>query len=451
MSVTIQSSASSCDVPDRGRAALADVGFPCMCLGLALAAFVAVAVGIACGQDEEAAPSETPTDKEIRQLIADLEGSQFAVRRRASRALVRAGQRALPLVVEAAHSELSETRARAFDVLLTLSQSADAYTAAATLAVVQRLAKSENQVVAGRAGRILRYPQERALRALQNLGAQLNRHGALDFTKAEFGDDDLVHLAVIAHAPEIPIRSLNFHGTNISDKGLVHLRNLTSLEELHLTETAISDAGLAWLRRLVNLQSLFLRDTQITDAGLAHLEDMQDLKQLRLQRTRVTDAGLARLAGLKNLQLLFLDETKVGDVGLRHLAGLSRMRHLYLNETKVTDAGLVHCRGMKELFALGLNKTQVRGAGLEHLVGLPIFERLYLAETPVNDQALVHIGKMTKISDLWLDNTQITDEGLLLLVPLGNVQAMGVKSPFVSKEGVQRYRKLSGNEREVRH
>ncbi len=52
--------------------------------------------------------------------------------------------------------------------------------------------------------------------------------------------------------------------------------------------------------------------------------------------------------------------------------------------------------------------------------------------------------------DLWLDDTEITDDGLLLLVPLKRLGSMGVRSPHVTKEGVARYRKLSGNQREVR-
>ena len=68
------------------------------------------------------------------------------------------------------------------------------------------------------------------------------------------------------------VLGLSIHGTLITDAGLVHLKGLTKLQELHLNETKVTDAGLAHLKDLTNLQTLNLRFTQVTDAGLAAMQ-----------------------------------------------------------------------------------------------------------------------------------------------------------------------------------
>ncbi len=61
-------------------------------------------------------------------------------------------------------------------------------------------------------------------------------------------------------------------GTKITDKGLEHLKGLTSLTFLHLRNTNVTDAGLEYLKGITSLISLNLPGTKITDAGLAELK-----------------------------------------------------------------------------------------------------------------------------------------------------------------------------------
>jgi hypothetical protein len=57
-----------------------------------------------------------------------------------------------------------------------------------------------------------------------------------------------------------------------TDADLVHLVELTQLQELHLSGTRVTDAGLMHLRRLTQLQWLYLDGTQATDTGVARLQ-----------------------------------------------------------------------------------------------------------------------------------------------------------------------------------
>ena len=66
--------------------------------------------------------------------------------------------------------------------------------------------------------------------------------------------------------------ALHFPNWRVTDKGMVHLKNLTNLQRLNLNGTKITDEGLIHLKKLANLQTLFLSRTNITDAGVADLQ-----------------------------------------------------------------------------------------------------------------------------------------------------------------------------------
>ncbi|MFP6693301.1 MAG: hypothetical protein VB875_09810, partial [Pirellulales bacterium] len=161
---------------------------------------VTLIVGIACG-DETPNDNSTTGGPNFAELIADLDSPQFAVRRRAARALTEAGHRALPALAEATFSKQPQRRKSTFGILLALSRSNDPKTRAGTLEVLQRLARSETAAVAARAAEILRFPQRRAFSVLQGIGVDFSKRGSLDFKKAAFKHDDLKHLAMLDSDP----------------------------------------------------------------------------------------------------------------------------------------------------------------------------------------------------------------------------------------------------------
>lgn len=108
----------------------------------------------------------------------------------------------------------------------------------------------------------------------------------------------------------------------------------------HLADGKIGDDQLASLKGLGNLIfSLNLRGTEVSDKGLEHLKDLKSLTRLHLERTKITDAGLANLVGLANLEYLNLYGTEVTDAGLQTLAGLKNLKKLYVWQTKITEEG----------------------------------------------------------------------------------------------------------------
>ena len=98
----------------------------------------------------------------------------------------------------------------------------------------------------------------------------------------------------------------------------MHLKALTSLQTLNLSDTQVTDAGLAYLQGLTRLKRLAL-GPKITDAGLAHVRGLTQLGGLNLYGPRITDAGLVHLKGLTQLEYVDLQGTKVTEAGVEDL------------------------------------------------------------------------------------------------------------------------------------
>ncbi len=232
--------------------------------------------------------------------------------------------------------------------------------------------------------------------------------------------------AGLAHLSKLTLLSLlDLRGcTNITDAGLAHLSKLTLLSLLDLGWCSnITDAGLAHLVTLTSLSSLNLYwCNNITDAGLAHLSKLTSLNSLMLAGCEnITDAGLAHLSKLTSLRSLNLSVcTNITDAGLAHLVTLSSLSSLYLGRCdKITDAGLAHLVTLTSLSLLLLNNCRkITDAGLAHLSKLKPLSSLHLMNCrKITDAGLAHLSKLTLLSALGLYGCKnITDAGLAHLV-----------------------------------
>ncbi len=122
-------------------------------------------------------------------------------------------------------------------------------------------------------------------------------------------------------AQNVPWKEANFRlqGTNVTDKTIEPLKDVTSLVELRLGTTKITDAGLAVVKSLPHLQVLSLELTSVSDAGLAHLKGAKNLTYLNLYGTQVSDAGLDTLRDMKHLRSLYVWQSKVTEDGVKKL------------------------------------------------------------------------------------------------------------------------------------
>jgi hypothetical protein len=83
---------------------------------------------------------------------------------------------------------------------------------------------------------------------------------------------------------------------NLTDHDLKIFESAPTTRVLHLFDNQITDAGLVHLKDLKSLEMLDLRKNgAVTDAGLVHLEGLTKLEKLWLIGTSVTPAGVAKL------------------------------------------------------------------------------------------------------------------------------------------------------------
>jgi hypothetical protein len=85
-------------------------------------------------------------------------------------------------------------------------------------------------------------------------------------------DDDLAQLSQWPGLPEVS--SLDLEGTNVTDTGLEHLKELPRLRYLDLSRTKISDAGLRHLKGVTTLKTITLKDLNelLSDEAVAELK-----------------------------------------------------------------------------------------------------------------------------------------------------------------------------------
>jgi hypothetical protein len=142
-----------------------------------------------------------------------------------------------------------------------------------------------------------------------------------------------------------------FFSGSITDAGLECLTNLSQLRALSFyCCSGITDDGLKHLHGLTGLKYLQLyredslragfRGTLITDGGLVHLKDLASLENLNLIGQRITDKGMVEIAALTNLRGLLLRGDQITDAGLKQLHRLKHLRQLHLDEARVTPDGV---------------------------------------------------------------------------------------------------------------
>jgi Leucine Rich Repeat (LRR) protein len=236
--------------------------------------------------------------------------------------------------------------------------------------------------------------QERAVRAIQNLGGTVH----FDY---QFGPQGYLAEAR-PRGPAWIIRRIGPHFT-------------ATVIEVRLWREgggAAQDEDLEILRALPYLRTLSLGSSPaISDSGLKHIAGLKHLIDLDLADTSITDEGLAHLRGLENLRGLHFVRCRIDGSGLRHVRHLP-LQFLNLNWTQLTDANVEHVGAMKHLESLVMQDTLITDRALFHVQGLTNLRELHVHNTSVSDVGLVYLQGLTKLKSLELHNTKVTKEGL---------------------------------------
>lgn len=378
----------------------------------------------------------------VKRLIEELSSSEFAVRQRASSALVEAGEKAIGEIAAAVSTGDAEVRGRAGTVLLVQAFSARSEVKTAARGALGELSLSSQPRVAEVGLEMRRRMAGMAVGELTRLGATVMPvQGTYDFSfnvqigQAWTGGDE--RLAALADLGQVPWLSLE--SAPVSDAALAQVAKLGAsnarLTRLFLGSSEIRGDGLKALAPLTGLQYLSLKQLPIDDERLAALPDFPELQYLGLDGTRVTDSGLAELARYPLLQVLWLDSTPVTDSGLVHFKSLASLRTLYLPGTKAAGPGIVELKHLPNLTSVSWRGVKLTADSLKYIGQLEQLESVGLDQTNVTDDQLADLAGLARLRILWLSNTQVTDQGLEHLKALRNLQIVHLSDTDVTREG----------------
>ncbi len=244
----------------------------------------------------------------------------------------------------------------------------------------------------------------RSMRLASKEWAHLPFHGhLLDLSGYKNLSDDQLK-TFLEQLKGTKIQSINLKRcSKLTNKGLDHLSNLTSLISLDLNSCKnITDNGLKHLSKLTSLTLLNLEGyNKITNQGLEHLSKFTCLTSLNLSWCEITDQGLENLTTLPSLTSLNLSQSQITDKGLEHLSKLTSLTSLNLRGSfNITAQGLEHLLKLTCLTSLDLSTCEITNQKLEHLSKLISLTSLNLNSNKITDRGLEHLSQLTSLTSL---------------------------------------------------
>lgn len=164
----------------------------------------------------------------------------------------------------------------------------------------------------------------------------------LTLIHAQLSDEALAALSKLESVEE-----LHLEDCGLTDERLRYLQGSPNLTSLVLKRNEINGPGLAYLVKL-NLQGLGLEFNNLNDETLIHLPQLTSVEDLALSYCRnVTDRGMqsGTLQGMTHLKRLGLrGMQQVTDASLDDLVKLGHLEHLTIRETKISADGVARMK-----------------------------------------------------------------------------------------------------------
>jgi hypothetical protein len=136
------------------------------------------------------------------------------------------------------------------------------------------------------------------------------------------------------------------NGNKLTDAELPLLLKFPNLRELICEYSQISDAGMETIGQLKQLTWLDLTGgvQGVTNKGMVHLKNLTQLQRLAILGSGITDEGVASLSELTNLKVIDLTSTNLTDSSLQHFRGLKNLQELYVHNTRITPSGIAELK-----------------------------------------------------------------------------------------------------------
>lgn len=226
--------------------------------------------------------------------------------------------------------------------------------------------------------------------------------------RSTIADGEYAHLK-----PLTGLRIVRITNAAMTFRGAGHLAPLTDLVELDLSENKISQQIIAMLAPMRKLRRLSLAGNPVSNRAFLEFPLLEELESLDLSGCQVPDDAAPILARSVKLTELKLNRTKLSDKGLVVLSGLSALKKFELLGTNISDEGLKSLANLSELKELNLGSTKITAESIETLAGFNQLRAINLNDCGlVTDAAIPHLKEMKQLELLGIQQSGITQAGL---------------------------------------
>jgi hypothetical protein len=176
-----------------------------------------------------------------------------------------------------------------------------------------------------------------------------------NFRPDEINDLSVSHLdsatdEVLSHVDKWSnLQCLNIGTTEITNRGLSHLTDSTSLIDLRAPDTAVTGKAIASLKCINNLERLEVSMLPEASDLIRVLRGSKCLKTLNIQGSKLTDEDLENLSTIATLKDIDISANKqITDKGLRYL-NLPKLRGLGIKQCSITEASFTFLKSLPSL------------------------------------------------------------------------------------------------------
>lgn len=168
------------------------------------------------------------------------------------------------------------------------------------------------------------------------------------------------------------MRSLVLYGGGVNDDCAEMLANCQNLRELHLVDTCVTDKGLVHIGKLRSLDWLVIDKANVTDRGLSNLADLNRLDGLQVIETKVGDEGFTVLLRLPCLSYLETSGQELKNKSLSLFSQLPSLISLRISCLTADDQDFLHFAFSRSIQNLAYDMPRVtENAVAEVLSRLP--------------------------------------------------------------------------------
>jgi hypothetical protein len=260
-------------------------------------------------------------------------------------------------------------------------------------------------------------------------------------------DEGLLHLREM---PQLEVLDLSeYPGGRLTDRGLEVLRHLPNLRTFEMTwQRGITDAGVAQLRFCDRLERVNLMGSPTGDGAIDALRGKPHLREFSTGKL-VTDAGLPLLHEFPRMHTAppapdaeppdrsaarLLIDGPFTDKGLAGLAGLEGIvdLDLFWHVTGITSDGFAHLVRLPNLLSLGADGRLSDDAAMQHIASMPRLRRLRIQETVATDEGFEALSQSPTIQFIWgRDCPNLTGRGFVALGKMPALRGLGVSCTYV--------------------